>query len=353
MLPVPADPLDLPSLVSVMSERIATARQRSLTAISREMVLLYWELGRHIVEFEQGGAERAGYGEGLIPALAGALTRAHGSGFSARNLANFRGFYRAFPNFADASAKLSWSHIVRLLRVEDDLARQFYVKQCGLDGWSVRELDRQVNSMLFERLALSTDKEGVLALARAGHRPQRPEDLLKDPFVFEFLGLAVDHALSETELEARLIGHLQEMLLELGRGFCFVARQKRITVGPDHFYIDLVFYHRILKCFVLIDLKMEPFKPADAGQMNFYLNWMKEQEGAVDDNPPVGILLCMDRNELYVKYATMGMENLVLAGRFALQLPDPEQLSRAVAEVLRDADAGAARLVKHAGGSPW
>jgi len=245
-------------------------------------------------------------------------------------------------DFAGAPAKLTWTHLVRLLRVENDLARQFYARQCALEGWSTRELDRQVSSMLFERLALSTDKDGVLALARRGHTPMRPEDLLKDPFVFEFLGLKTEHALSESELETRLIDHLQEFLMELGRGFCFVARQKRITVGADHFYIDLVFYHRILKCFVLIDLKMEPFKLADAGQMNFYLNWMKEQEGSPDDNPPVGILLCMDRNELYVKYATMGMENLVLAGRFALQLPNPEQLSAAVAEVLREADQGAA-----------
>jgi predicted nuclease of restriction endonuclease-like (RecB) superfamily len=342
----PADSADLPALVLAMSDRIAAARSRSLSAISREMVLLYWELGRHIVEFEQGGADRAQYGEALIPTLAAALIEAHGRGFSARNLANFRSFYRAFPNFADAPAKFTWSHLVRLLRVENDLARRFYVQQCALDGWSTRELDRQINSMLFERLALSTDKAGVLALARGGHAPQRPEDLLKDPYLFDFLGLKTDHAMSESELETRLIDHLQEFLMELGRGFCFVARQKRITVGADHFYIDLVFYHRILKCFVLIDLKMEPFKPADAGQMNFYLNWMKDQEGSPDDNPPVGILLCMDRNELYVKYATMGMENLVLAGRFALQLPDPAQLSAAVAEVLRDADghdAGAGR----------
>jgi predicted nuclease of restriction endonuclease-like (RecB) superfamily len=338
---VPADRPELPALVLAMSERIAAARRRSMSAVSREMVLLYWELGRHIVEFEQGGQDRAEYGEALLPTLASALTRAHGRGFSERNLLNFRAFYRAFPDSADASAELTWSHFVRLLRVENDLARQFYVKQCALDGWSVRELDRQVNSMLFERLALSTDKHGVMALARHGHAPQRPEDLIKDPFVFEFLGLKTDHALSESELERRLIDHLQDFLMELGRGFCFVARQKRITVGADHFYIDLVFYHRILKCFVLIDLKMEPFKPADAGQMNFYLNWMKEQEGSPDDNPPVGILLAMDRNELYVKYATMGMENLVLAGRFALQLPDPAQLSAAVAEVLREVDDGA------------
>ncbi len=334
------DTSDLPSLIALMSERIAAARRRSLSAVSREMIQLYWELGRHIVEFEQGGEDRAEYGEALIPTLAAELTRAHGRGFSERNLWNFRSFYVAFPILQAVPAELSWTHLVRVLRVDNDLAQQFYLKQCALESWSTRELDRQINSMLFERLALSTDKDGVLALARRGHTPYRPEDLLKDPFVFEFLGLPVDHALSETELETRLIDHLQEFLMELGSGFCFVARQKRITVDAEHFYIDLVFYHRILKCFVLIDLKMEPFKPADAGQMNFYLNWIKEQEGTPDDNPPVGILLCMDRNELYVKYATMGMQNLVLTGRFALQLPDPEQLSAAVAEVLRDAEVG-------------
>jgi predicted nuclease of restriction endonuclease-like (RecB) superfamily len=185
-------------------------------------------------------------------------------------------------------------------------------------------------------VTLYRDKAGVQALAREGHVPRRPEDLLKDPYVFEFLGLPEGHVLTETDLEDRLVSKLEDFLLELGRGFCFVARQKRITVGADHFYIDLVFYHRILKCFVLIDLKMAPFKPADAGQMNFYLNWIKQEEGTPDDNPPIGILLCLDANELYVKYAIAGMENLVLAGRFALQLPRPEQLSAALAEVLDD-----------------
>lgn len=328
-------PRDLPALIDAMSVRIAAARQRSLAAISHEMVNLYWELGRHIVEFEQGGEERARYGEGLLANLADDLTRLHGRGFSERNLRNFRALFLAFPIRQSLPADLTWTHLLRVLRVENDLSREFYVKQCALERWSTRELDRQINSMLFERLAVSTDKEGVLALARQGHSPAKPEDLIKDPFVFEFLGIRSDHALSETELETQLIDHLQDFLMELGQGFCFVARQKRITVGTDHCYIDLVFYHRILKAFVLIDLKMEPFKPADVGQMNFYLNWMKENEASDDDNPPIGILLCVDRNELYVKYASAGMENLVLAGRFALQLPDPEQLSRAVAEVLQ------------------
>lgn len=174
----------------------------------------------------------------------------------------------------------------------------------------------------------------MLALAREGHQVEHPADLLRDPFVFEFLDLPESAALSETELETALLDHLQQFLLELGQGFCFVARQKRLTVGTDHFYIDLLFYHRILKCFVVIDLKMGAFMPADVGQMNFYLNYLKHEEGAPEDNLPVGILLCLDRNELYVRYAIEGMENQILTGRFRLSLPSAEQLKAAVQKVL-------------------
>jgi len=328
------NPSTFHALIETMGRLIEEARGRTVRAINQEMVSLYWELGRHIVEFEQAGAERAVYGEGLLANLAERISEKFGRGFSERSLRNFRQFYLLFENRQSVPAKLSWTHILHIMRVDLPLAREFYTRQAELEHWSTRELERQINSMLFERLALSKNKEQVLALARDGHVPRGPADLIKDPYVFEFLGLPEGHALSETDLEERLIDKLEHFLLELGRGFCFVARQKRITVGADHFYIDLVFYHRILKCFVLIDLKMAPFKPADAGQMNFYLNWMKEEEGAPDDNPPIGILLCLDSKEVYVKYATAGMENLVLAGRFALQLPKPEQLSLALAEVL-------------------
>lgn len=329
-----AHPADVEQLAATLSTLIEGARTRSVAAVNTEMVQLHWQLGRHIVEFEQGGAARAAYGTSLLDTLADRLTEAHGRGYSARNLRAFRQFFLAFPIWQSAIAKLSWTHVLHILRVEHPLGRDFYLRQAELEKWSSRELERQINSMLFERIALSKDKAGVLAMAQDGHVPEQPADLLKDPFVFEFLGVPVGHKLSESELETRLIDKLEHFLLELGRGFCFVARQKRITVGADHFYVDLVFYHRILKCFVLVDLKMAPFKPADAGQMNFYLNWFKHEEGAPDDNPPIGILLCLDSNELYVKYATEGMENLVLAGRFALQLPEPRQLQAAVAAVL-------------------
>ena len=362
-------------LIKAVSNLVKSARFRVVQTVNTEMVTLYWEIGRHIVEYEQGGSDRAKYGTRLLECLSKDLTRKFGMGFSLRNLRNFRLLYRTFPIRQAVPAEsswrkesksivvgseiikkrqsvlaesdkeiqlrtlplnLSWTHLLLILRVKEPIARQFYVKQCLLDGWSTRELERQINSMLFERIALSKDKEGILEISKKGQQISKPEDLLKDPYVFEFLNLPGDYRLSETELEQRLIDHLQHFLLELGRGFCFIARQKRITVGIDHFYVDLVFYHRILKCHVLIDLKMGAFKPADAGQMNFYLNYMKENESEPEDNPPIGILLCLDRNELFVKYATAGMNNLILTGRFKLALPSSKLLRAEVQKVLEE-----------------
>lgn len=336
-------------LIKAVSNLVKSARFRVVQTVNTEMVTLYWEIGRHIVEYEQGGSDRAKYGTRLLECLSKDLTRKFGMGFSLRNLRNFRLLYRTFPirqavlaesdkeiQLRTLPLNLSWTHLLLILRVKEPIARQFYVKQCLLDGWSTRELERQINSMLFERIALSKDKEGILEISKKGQQISKPEDLLKDPYVFEFLNLPGDYRLSETELEQRLIDHLQHFLLELGRGFCFIARQKRITVGIDHFYVDLVFYHRILKCHVLIDLKMGAFKPADAGQMNFYLNYMKENESEPEDNPPIGILLCLDRNELFVKYATAGMNNLILTGRFKLALPSSKLLRAEVQKVLEE-----------------
>jgi predicted nuclease of restriction endonuclease-like (RecB) superfamily len=335
------------SLVQSIGGLIQSARVRVIQTINTEMVNLYWEIGRHIVEYEQGGSDRAKYGEGLIERLSIDLTQQFSKGFSARNLKNMRMLYKTFPIRQPLVAELeddipfqvlpdglSWVHLLQIMRVEEPLARHFYIKQCQLERWSKRELERQINSMLFERIALSKDKKGVLEMAKKGHQIFKPEDLLKDPYVFEFLNLSEDHKLSESDLEQKLIGHLKQFLLELGQGFCFVAQQKRITIDSDHNYIDLVFYHRILKCFVLIDLKMRAFKPSNAGQMNFYINYMKDNENAPEDNPPIGILLCLDRNELYVKYATAGMANLILTGRFKLTLPSPELLKAEVKKVL-------------------
>lgn len=334
-------------LVQSIGSLIQSARMQVVQAINTEMVNLYWEVGKHIVEYEQEGSDRAKYGEGLIERLSLDLGEQFGKGFSSRNLKYMRMLYTNFPIRQPVVAELeddmlykvlpdglSWVHLLQIMRVEEPLARHFYIKQCQIERWSKRELERQINSMLFERIALSKDKKGVLEMAKQGHQIFKPEDLLKDPYVFEFLNLPENHKLSETDLEQKLIGHLKQFLLELGQGFCFVAQQKRITIDAEHNYIDLVFYHRILKCFVLIDLKMRAFKPSDAGQMNFYINYIKDNENAPEDNPPIGLLLCLDRNELYVKYATAGMANLILAGRFKLALPSPELLKAEVQKVL-------------------
>lgn len=262
-------------LVGALGELIQGARRRALQAVNEEMVQLYWEIGRHIVEYEQKGSDRAQYGKNLLPSLADDLTMRYGKGFSRANLQNMRVFYRVFPIRQAVPSKLSWTHLLLILRVENELARQFYINQCRKERWSSRQLERQINSMFFERIALSKDKKGVLELAKEGQLIAKPEDLMKDPFVFEFLGLPESCRLTETDLESRLINHLENFLLELGSGFCFIGRQKRITIGKDHFYIDLVFYHKLLKSFVLTDLKMEPFKPSDVGQMNFYLTILK------------------------------------------------------------------------------
>jgi len=347
-------------LIEAIGDLIQLTRSRVVQTINTEMVNLYWEIGRHIVEYEQGGSDRAKYGAKLLVLLSEDLTKQFGKGFSTTNLKYMRFLYEAFPirqpladEFKTVRKQqplvaelddekqlqvlpdgLFWTHLLLILRVEEPLARQFYIKQCQIEKWSRRELERQINSMLFERIALSKDKKGVLEMSQKGQHISKPEDLLKDPYVFEFLNLPEDYRLSETDLEQKLIDHLQHFLLELGRGFCFVSRQKRITVGIDHFYIDLVFYHHILKCFVLIDLKMEAFKPADVGQMNFYLNYIKENESTPEDNPPIGILLCLNHNELYVKYATAGMDNLILTGRFKIALPSAELLKAEVQKIL-------------------
>lgn len=230
--------------------------------------------------------------------------------------------------FADLARGVSWSHIVELARLEEPLTRAFYEIETVKNRWSVPELKRQVASLLFERVGLSKDKKGVLELAKQGQLITQPAELFKDPYVLEFTGLAERPQDIESDLETALLDHLQDFLLELGHGFCFEARQKRITIGTDHDYIDLVFYHRILRCHVLIDLKIRKFRPADAGQMNFYLNYYREHEMAAGDILPVGLILCSDRDRAHVEYATAGLDNRVFVSRYLVALPSAEQLQK-------------------------
>lgn len=270
--------------------------------------------------------------------LADRLTQEFGKGFNSRNLWYMKDVYHAFPNLGDeilnaARSELSWTHYRLLSRVERPDARMFYEVECAKSRWSTRELERQIASLLYERLALSTDKAGLLPLAKQGHEPYSPEDLVKDPYVLEFTGLPQTRRSSESDLEQALMDRLQKFLLELGRDFMFVARQKRLTIDGDHFYIDLVFYHRALRCFVLIDLKIGKLTQQDIGQMLLYTGWYGAEETRDGENPPVGLILCTDKNDAVVRYTLSGASQAVFASRYKLHLPTEKEL---LAELKRE-----------------
>ena len=302
------------------------ARSAAYRAVNFAMVQAYWNIGKIIVEDEQKGEERAGYGMALIKELSWRLTRDYGRGFTQTNLKYMRQFYLTFPNGHALRDELSWTHYRLLLRVEKDGARNFYMIESVKNNWSTRELERQVNSLLYERIALSRDKDGVKELALRGNEIHAPGDIIKDPYVLEFLGLDENRRYLEKDIEQALIDKLQKFLLEPGTGFSFVARQKRITLDGDHFYIDLVFYNYILKCFVLIDLKVGKLTHHDIGQMDFYVRYFEKEETQRQDNPTIGIILCADKNETMVKYTLLEDGRQVFASKYKLYLPTEEEL---------------------------
>lgn len=321
-------------LLKTIGSTIETARQNAVKAVNHELVKANWEIGRHIVEFEQLGEERAEYGSNLLSNLSKDLKQRFGKGFGRRNILDMRRFYLAYQKWQAVPAKLSWTHIVTLLGVSDDHARKFYEKQSVLENWGYRELDRQINSALFERLALSKDKEGVLQLAEKGHLITDSAEAIKDPYILDFLKLPQSHQVTEKALEQKIIDNLQMFLLELGKGFAFVGRQYKISLRNRHFYIDLVFYHRILKCFVLIDLKIKQVEHNDIGQMNLYLNYFKAEENVEDDNEPIGIILSAEKDEVLVEYATGGISNKIFVSKYQLYLPDKKELQNKVQAIL-------------------
>lgn len=313
-------------LVSHISELWDNAKAKAAIAINTELLDANWETGRYIVEFEQGGNVKAKYGDKLLETLSKDLTRLKGKGFSRSNLNYMRKLYRVFPICETLSHKLTWSHYFELLKCEDPMELNFYMKECIKEGWKVRELKRQMNSALFQRLALSTDKEGVLALANEGHQVITPSDIIRDPFVLEFTGIPQQKRYKETELEQALKANMEQFLLELGRGFAFIGRQYVIPIGARRFKVDLVFYHTILKCYVLIDLKRSEIKHSDIGQMNLYLNYFKNEVCPPDDNPPIGIVLGAKKDELLMEYALQGIDNQLFAARYQLYLPNRDEL---------------------------
>jgi predicted nuclease of restriction endonuclease-like (RecB) superfamily len=321
-------------LVQHISEAYAHAQVEMAHALHQQLVNTYWNIGRYIVEFEQAGKERAKYGQGLLENLSRDLALRHGKGFSLSNMKRMRQFYLTYPKGAMASHLLSWSHYVELLKIDDELERNFYEQQTLLENWSVAELKRQKKSSLFLCLAASRDKEGILQLSRQGQLIEKPADILREPYVLDFLQIPETHQLKESNLEDKIISQLQQFLLELGKGFAFIGRQYRITLGNQHYYVDLVFYHRILKCFVLIDLKSGEASYEDVGQMNMYLGYFEQEENTEGDNPPIGIVLCREKDEFVVKYAMHNISSKLFVSKYQLYLPDSNALKAIVEKQL-------------------
>ena len=352
-------------LLTGVSELLEQARHAAARSVNQILTATYWEIGRRIVEFEQKGSEKPGYGEEVIDRLAFDLTHRFGRGFSRRNLFLIRSFYLTYRErvqtlsalshirsrretgivqtvsalsslstileiFQTVSGKfpLSWSHYIRLLALDEQAKRDFYEEETKRAGWSVRQLDRQINSMLYERVALSKKKGELLKKAEEAGDRVSAEEAIKDPYVLEFLGLP--EPISERDLENALIRHMADFLLELGYGFTFVARQKRLQIGSESYYIDLLFYHRGLRCLVVIDLKVGKFTHADAGQMNLYLNYLTENEMFEGEDSPIGLILCSEKDEAVAHYALGRLSNKIFASRYKLQLPDPETLKREI-----------------------
>lgn len=322
-------------LVQAIGDKISEAKTTAIQAVNFELLKAHWEIGKYIIEYEQFGNIKAEYGSSLLANLSRDLKKEHGKGFSKSNVYLMRMFYLKFQNFQSVTGKLTWTHYTELLTISDDFERDFYIIQCQNENWSVRELKRQINSALFQRLALSKDKEGIMELSKKGIMIARPNDIIKDPYILEFLTIPEETQMTESKLEESIIDNLQKFLLELGKGFSFVARQYRISLGSEHYYIDLVFYHRILKCFVLIDLKTRKVKHSDIGQMNLYINYFKAEEQAEDDNPPIGIVLGADKNEILVEYALGGITNNIFVSKYQLYLPNKEILIEKVRELIK------------------
>ena len=326
----------LNTLISNIEQTVAIAKEKLATSVNTTITETYWQIGKYIVETEQDGKIKAAYGKKLLTTLSHELTLRLGKGYSRPNLNNMRKFYLKYPNCQTVSDKLSWSHICELIKLDDDLERSFYERQTVNENWSVRELQRQIDSALFLRLAVSRDKEGILSLAQRGIEVQKPEDVIKSTYTLEFLNLPESSQYTESDLEQRLIDNLQKFLLELGKGFTFVGRQYKITINNVHYYVDLVFYHRILKCFVLIDLKKNSVRHEDIGQMNMYLGYFATEENMPDDNAPIGIIMSRNKDELLVEYATYGMDSNLFVSKYELYLPNREDLERLVSNILKD-----------------
>lgn len=340
-----------------VSEVLAKARKNAKTAVNLSMVYAYFEIGRMLVEEEQHGANRAAYGKQILKELSAYLTKIYGKGFSVTNLKQMRQFYLAYANdqigqtLSDQFKNLptvstgrkfylSWSHYLKLMRIDNIEERHFYEIESVKNDWSLSELKRQFNSALYERLLLSTDKKEVYRLALEGQKAETPRDIVKDPYILEFLGLPEAPSYSETEMESRIISHLQQFLLELGTGFAFMGRQKRFTFDEEHFMVDLVFYNRLLRCFVLFDLKIGELKHQDIGQMQMYVHYYDRMVKLADENPTIGIILCKDKNNAVVEMTLPEDNSQIFASKYETVLPSKEALQQLLQEQITDESRG-------------
>jgi predicted nuclease of restriction endonuclease-like (RecB) superfamily len=354
---------DLDQLHARVANILSQARGEVARSINIEMVQAYWKIGREIVEVEQGG-QRAGYGDAILERLSSRLVKQFGAGFSTTGLKRMRKFYQVFPRGSAIGAtashqsvigptpsresqdkhpvvfppSLGWSHYVVLMRVPNDHARAFYEIEAAREAWSVRELERQVGALLFDRLARNKSPQDVLALARAGQHITKPSDVIKDPFVLEFLDLRERKELNERDVEQAIIDRMETFLLEMGKGFCFVGRQKRLTVDGDHFYVDLVFYNRLLRCFVLVDLKLGRLSHQDLGQMMMYVNYFDRTQRVAHEARTVGIILCSDANQAMVKITLPDENDQIVAATYQLYLPTEAELQTALAKEREEAE---------------
>ena len=317
-------------IYSEIKEALLRSRSQAYSAVNFAMVQAYWHIGRIIVEHEQNGSLRAEYGKNVLKNLSEQLTEEFGKGFTVTNLKYMRQFYMTFTNGHALRGELTWTHYRALLRVENEAARNWYMEECVRAGWSSRQLERQISTLYYDRLLASRDKAPVVDEANALMAPLAAENFIKDPYVLEFLDLKNYPALRESDLEQALIDKLQEFLLELGRGFCFVARQKLMRYEDEDFYLDLVFYHSILKCYVLIDLKIGKLTHEDVGQMDSYIRMFDALYRNEDDNPTIGIVLCSQKNEAIVKFSVLNDGKQIFASKYKLTLPTAEELQREI-----------------------
>lgn len=311
----------------------ANAKEKAIRSVDTERVLMYWQIGKVIFEEEQAGKERADYGKFLIKSISNEFQSQFGSGFTVRQLELNRQFYRTFSNTNALRSQLSWTHYRTLIRIDNQDKREFYIAETTKNNWTARQMERQINSQLFERLLMSNDVQAVLEVARDEKAPSHAKEIIKDPMVLEFLGLKREAAYYEKDLETAIINHLQDFLLEIGNGFSFVARQKRIHIEGDEFFIDLVFYNRLLQCFVLIEIKTDKLTHQDIGQLQMYVNYYDRFEKQEHENPSIGILLCADKNDAVVKITLPENNTTIITSKYQLYLPTEQQL---IDEVMKE-----------------